>query len=236
MYGTYCSATVLAKRPTTVDASGRGSSPTGPGRTTRAARDRAGASERRRRAAGRAAPARLSTSFSTSRSPERAAGTMTVDRVVPVAARTRGARPRSRPSAAQDSRRALDPVEPELEPAPSTPSAPLGQQPQPVVVGRGAPELEAGPGDEDVAAVAAELRQHPGLPRRRRPACPRLEHAAPALGGRRRRAAERRSGRAGSASCCQATSWPSGAHSVAGGGRSGRYERSPPLAGRRGRA
>ena len=71
----------------------------------------------------------------------------------------------------------LEAVEAELEPAPEHARLAIGQQPQAVVVGRRAPELETGPAEEGVPAAApAELRERPGRRDRRRPRASALEH------------------------------------------------------------
>ena len=159
-----------------------------------------------------ASPGASSTTFSTASSPD--ASSRYVCRCVT----TPGARWTTSIAARADAaglERQLQPVEPELEPARQDAEvALLVDEPQAVVVGRRAPELQPRPGDEHVAAVGATARRGRRSRGRRRRACRRLR-------GRRRGSAASRAARArrgfvdGRPSCCQATSCPAGAHSVA---------------------
>src|SRR5437868_6718534 len=70
----------------------------------------------------------------------------------------------------------LEPVEAELEPAVQDARAPLRQQPQPVVVGGSAPELEAWPLENETSQLEQRARllvdrrrSHAAPPRRRAP-------------------------------------------------------------------
>ena len=217
MYGTYCSETVLRKRPTTVDAAGRSSSPTARRRTTRAARARA-ASASTTPTRGRSRSSRPSrTSFSTSRPPFSSSRyDVTMRRVAPVAAAGRavygldpaprdaerleraapggrgrarasaGARPSAGPAAAAGRR---------CRSAPATAGAAARRSER---SGRRCSSSESVP-----VPASTTARVPAGLEHSRRAQAPPCVRPCDRLGRER------------SASCCQATSWPAGAQSVA---------------------
>ena len=192
---------------------GRSSSPTARARTRRGARGRAGGRARPRCAARRRARGASSTTFSTTSSPECEEPVR-----VPVRdeARARGGRPRSsvRPTPRGLERRARAGRARARASAAGRRVALLGDEPQAVVVGRRTPELQPRAGDEHVPPVDRELAEHARVEvddGARPPAS-----STPSRVGRTARPRAARRGRAtAGCSCCQATSWPAGAQSVA---------------------